>query len=149
GGGRRTARKGAPAGSGREAVGLVGGHDRHVEAIHRLTVETAASLEHHEDLGVIVTVLGRLESRWEPHHLGVETAIALSQVLPGCASAPGLGRLVGVGTGRDGYVPIGVVEAVDAPRRHASSRRREGITWSPSRRICSRAAFGVTPGTWT
>src|SRR5262249_11488777 len=101
-----------------------------------------------EDLGVIVTVFGRLEPGREPHHLGVETAVALSQELPGCTSAPGLGRLIGVGTGRDGYVPIGVVEAVDAPRRHARSRRREGITWSPSRRICSRAASGVTPDTW-
>src|SRR5262249_3708685 len=122
--------------------------NRHVEAAHRLAVEMAASLEHHEDLGVIVTVLGRLEPRGELHHLGVEPAVALDEQLPARAATPGLGRLAGVRPGRDGHVPVGVVETVDAPRCHESSRRSEETTSSPRRTICSRAASGVTPATW-
>src|SRR6478672_5645293 len=103
-----------PLGTGDEAVGLVGLDHGEVEALHLLTVELAAALDHHEHLGVRVAVRGCFESRWHLHHLRVPAAVALGEEAPARAQlARGL-RGLWVGAGRDRNVPFGLFEVIDA-----------------------------------
>src|SRR5271170_6649647 len=48
-------------GTGHEAVLDTRGDDRHVVGLELLAVDRAAAVQHHEDLGVVVAVGGRVE----------------------------------------------------------------------------------------
>ena len=65
-----------------------------------------------------MAVRRRLETGRHLHDLGVPAAVALGEEAPASSQlACGLGR-VEVGARRDGHVPFGVVEVIDAPIGH-------------------------------